>query len=51
MTCIGDGRDTMLWRDHWLPQGPLCDLLPFRTLTSTGLPWDARVSDIIRDGL
>ncbi|KAJ0008203.1 hypothetical protein Pint_30736 [Pistacia integerrima] len=50
VTCIGDGRDTMLWRDHWLPQGPLCDLLPFRTLTSTGLPWDARVSDIIRDG-
>ncbi|XP_031248848.1 uncharacterized protein LOC116106632 [Pistacia vera] len=51
VTCIRDGRDIMLWRDHWLPQGPLCDLLPFRTLTSTGLPWDARVSDIIRDGL
>ncbi|XP_031255913.1 uncharacterized protein LOC116113894 [Pistacia vera] len=51
MICIGDGRDTTLWRDHWLLQGPLCDLLPFKTLTFTGLPWDARVSDIIRDGL
>ncbi|XP_031260174.1 uncharacterized protein LOC116118323 [Pistacia vera] len=51
VTCIRDGRDTMLWRDHWLPHSLLCDLLPFRTLTSTGLLWDARVSDIIRDCL
>lgn len=51
VTCIGDGTDTMLWQYYWLSQGPLCDLLPFRTLTSIGLPWDARVSDIIRDDL
>ncbi|XP_031249755.1 uncharacterized protein LOC116107604 [Pistacia vera] len=39
------------WRKILLSRGPLCDLLPFRTLASTSLPQDARVSNIIRDGL
>nr|TKR98083.1 hypothetical protein D5086_0000206310 [Populus alba] len=49
--CIGNGRDTFLWLDYWLPDNKrFCDLFPFRVLSSTGLPWDAKVSDIISDG-
>lgn len=49
--CIGNGRDTFLWLDYWLPDNKrFCDLFPFRVLSSTGLPWDAKVSDIILDG-
>ncbi|XP_044481548.1 uncharacterized protein LOC123208252 [Mangifera indica] len=51
VSCIGNGRDTSLWLDYWLPQGRLCDLFSFRVLSATGLTWDAKVSDIIRDGL
>jgi hypothetical protein len=49
--CIGNGRDTFLWLDYWLLDNKrVCDLFPFRVLSSTGLPWDAKVSDIILDG-
>ncbi|KAJ6925333.1 hypothetical protein NC651_009871 [Populus alba x Populus x berolinensis] len=48
---IGNGRDTSLWLDYWLPDGKrICDLLPFRVLSSTGLPWNAKVADIIIAG-
>ncbi|KAJ6941863.1 hypothetical protein NC652_007817 [Populus alba x Populus x berolinensis] len=50
-SCIGNGRDTSLWLDYWLPDGRrICDLLPFRVLSSTGLPWNAKVADIITSG-
>ncbi|KAJ7009371.1 hypothetical protein NC653_000135 [Populus alba x Populus x berolinensis] len=46
-SCIGNGRDTSLWLDYWLPDGRrICDLLPFRVISSTGLPWNAKVADI-----
>ncbi|XP_061955562.1 uncharacterized protein LOC133677489 [Populus nigra] len=49
---IGNGRHTFLWLDYWLPSGRrLCDLLPFRLLSSTHLPWNAKVAEIISGGI
>ena len=48
---IGNGADTSLWYDHWLPDGSsLREKLPHRTLAITRLPWNARVDKIIQDG-
>ena len=48
---IGNGRQTSLWLDYWLPNGRrFCDLLSFRLLSSTNLPWNAKVADIISEG-
>ena len=45
------GTVTSLWYDYWLPDGKrFIDSHTIRTLTSTGLPWTARVSDIIIEG-
>jgi hypothetical protein len=42
---------TFLWLDYWLPNGRrLCDILPFRMLSTPELPWNAKVSDIITNG-
>ncbi|KAJ7009375.1 hypothetical protein NC653_000139 [Populus alba x Populus x berolinensis] len=48
---IGNGRQTSLWLDYWLPNGRrFCDFLPFKLLSSTNLPWNAKVADIISEG-
>lgn len=45
---IGNGLNTYLWHDYWLPGGVrLCDLFSMRRLAESGLPCNARVSDII----
>lgn len=49
---IGNGRDSHLWMDYWLPEGKRpCDLLSLRQLTGTGHPWNAKVSDIIEGNI
>jgi mannosylglycoprotein endo-beta-mannosidase len=48
---IGNGSSTSLWYDYWLPEGRrLIDASSLRSLTATGMPWNARVSAIIKDG-
>jgi hypothetical protein len=48
---IGNGMTTFLWLDYWLLNGRrLCDILPFRMLSTPELPWNAKVSDIITNG-
>jgi hypothetical protein len=48
---IGNGSSTFLWYDYWLPEGKrFIDMHTLRTLTATGLPWNARVSSIINEG-
>ena len=48
---IGNGLDTSLWYDYWLPSGqrPI-DIVSQRNLSSTWLPWNATVARIIEDG-
>lgn len=48
---VGNGEDTYLWYDYWMPMGnrPI-DLFSQRTLSSTGLPWNARVAEVISGG-
>ena len=49
-TSIGNGTSTFLWYDYWLLEGKrIIDILPHRTLSSTGLPWSAKVSDIMHE--
>ncbi|KAB5534038.1 hypothetical protein DKX38_017124 [Salix brachista] len=45
---IGNGEDTFLWLDYWLPDGKrLCDMFSPRELSHTGLAWEAKVSSIV----
>ena len=47
---IGDGADTWLWLDSWLPMGPILQNFDDRIIYDSGLPRHARVSSIIRNG-
>ena len=47
---IGDGADTWLWLDNWLPMGPILQNFEARIIYDSGLPRHARVSSIIRNG-
>ena len=47
-TWIGDGAAPSLWYDYLLPQEQwICDLLSHRILATSGLGWNAKVSNII----
>ncbi|GMH12994.1 hypothetical protein Nepgr_014835 [Nepenthes gracilis] len=47
---IGNGGDTFLWFDSWHPLGLLHDRFNKRIRCITGLPLDAKVKEIIRNG-
>ena len=47
---IGDGADTWLWVDEWLPQGPIIQVFDERTVHASQLPRNARVASIINNG-
>ena len=47
---IGDGTDTMLWFDNWLPMGPILSNFEERVIYDSGLSRHARVSSIIQNG-
>ncbi|GMH14545.1 hypothetical protein Nepgr_016386 [Nepenthes gracilis] len=46
---IGDGSETFLWLDNWHPFDPLRDVNTDYTRLVSVLPWDVKVTDIIRD--
>ena len=46
---IGNGRDTFLWFDYWLPRGPIHSLYGNRIIYDSGMSRYARVSSIIAD--
>ena len=48
---IGNGRDTFLWFDYWLPIGPIYSLYGDIIIYDSGLPRYARVSSSLREPL
>ena len=46
---IGNGSNTMLWYDNWLPMGPIISIFVERIIYDSGLPRYAKVSSIIRN--
>ena len=47
---IGDGRNTLLWFDSWLPFGPIIPTFEDRVIYDSALPKQTKVASIIVDG-
>ena len=47
---IGDGRNTRLWFDSWLPFGPILPTFEDRVIYDSALPRHSMVASIIVDG-
>ena len=47
---IGDGADTWLWLDNWLPMGPIVSVFGNDIVYESGLPRNAKVLSIIQNG-
>ena len=47
---VGDGDDTRLWFDSWLPLGPIIQCFGEWIIYDSGLPKHTRESSIIHDG-
>ena len=44
---VGDGCDTSLWFDNWMPMGPIHETMGDRVIYDSGLSRNSRVADII----
>ena len=45
--CIGNGHDTSLWYDNWLPIGPIHEMMGNRVIYDSGLSKAAKVEAIV----
>ena len=46
---IGDGTDTFLWHDPWLPFGSICDKYGRHVVNYSAIPMTSKVQTIIRE--
>ncbi|GJW05389.1 RNA-directed DNA polymerase, eukaryota, reverse transcriptase zinc-binding domain protein [Tanacetum coccineum] len=44
---VEDGKNTNMWFDKWCDEGPLCDLIPFRSRYEARLDEKTKVADMI----
>ena len=44
---LGDGKNTFMWHDKWLEQGPLSSIIPMENVKQADLDCQINVADMI----